>query len=92
MNMYENPSIIHGKMWGKGTGEMPNYEKMYAVLCGAVDDVMDELARIPFASPAAERLRAALEQAEEIYIRTSAYTTETDGNIIEFRCDASGRE
>ena len=25
---------------------MPNYEKMYAVLCGAIDDVMDELARI----------------------------------------------
>ena len=36
---------------------MPNYEKMYAVLCGAIDDVMDELARIPLASPSVERLR-----------------------------------
>ena len=71
---------------------MPNYEKMYAVLCGAIDDVMDELARIPLASPAVGRLHAALEQAEEIYIRTSAYTAETGGNIIEFRCGASGRE
>ena len=35
---------------------MPNYEKMYAVLCGAIDDVMDELARIPLASPSVERL------------------------------------
>ena len=66
---------------------MPNYEKMYAVLCGAVDDVMDELARIPLASPAVERLHS-----EEIYIRTSVYTAERDGNIIELRCDAESRE
>ena len=71
---------------------MPNYEKMYAVLCGAIDDVMDELARIPLASPAVERLHTALEQAEEIYIRTSIYAAEREGNIIELRCDASGRE
>ena len=71
---------------------MPNYEKMYAVLCGAVDDVMDELARIPLASPAVDRLHSALEQAEEIYIRTSVYTAERDGNIIELRCDAESRE
>lgn len=71
---------------------MPNYEKMYAVLCGAIDDVMEELARIPLASPSVESLRSALEQAEEIYIRTSVYTAERDGNIIELRCDVSGRE
>ena len=53
---------------------------------------MDELARIPLASPSVERLHSALEQAEEIYIRTSVYTAERDGNIIELRCDASGRE
>ena len=69
---------------------MPNYEKMYAVLCGAIDEVMDELARIPLASPAVERLHSAL--AEEIYIRTSVYTAERDGNIIELRCDAESRE
>ena len=33
-----------------------------------------------------------LEQAEEIYIRTSVYTAERAGNIIELRCDVSGRE
>lgn len=71
---------------------MPNYEKMYAVLCGAIDDVMDELARIPLARPSVERLHSALEQAEEIYIRTSVYTAERAGNIIELRCDVSGRE
>ena len=71
---------------------MPNYEKMYAVLCGAIDDVMDELARIPLASPAVERLQSAVEQAEEICIRTSVYTAERAGNIIELRCDVSGRE
>lgn len=71
---------------------MPNYEKMYAVLCGAIDEVMNELARIPLASPAVEHLHSALEQAEEIYIRTSFYTAERDGNIIELRCDVSGRE
>ena len=71
---------------------MQNYEKMYAVLCGAIDDVMDELARIPLASSSVERLHSALEQAEEIYIRTSVYTAERAGNIIELRCDVSGRE
>lgn len=71
---------------------MPNYEKMYAVLCGAIDDVMDELARIPLESPSVERLHSALEQAEEIYIRTSVYTAGRAGNIIELRCDVSGRE
>ena len=71
---------------------MPNYEKMYAVLCGAIDDVMDELARIPLASPSVERLHSALEHAKEIYIRTSVYTAERASNIIELRCDVSGRE
>ena len=71
---------------------MPNYEKMYAVLCGAIDEVMDELARIPLASPAVECLHSALEQAEGISIRTSVYTAERDGNIIELRCDAESRE
>ena len=54
--------------------------------------MMDELARIPLASPAVEHLHSALEQAEEIYIRTSVYTAERDGNIIELRCDAESRE
>ena len=50
---------------------MPNYQKMYAILCGAIDDVIDPLEKIPLAVPSARKLRAALEEAEELYIATS---------------------
>lgn len=50
---------------------MTDYRKMYAVLCGAVDDVIDPLENIPAAVPLAAVLRSALEQAEEIYIATA---------------------
>lgn len=50
---------------------MPNYKKMYAILCGAIDEVIDPLERIPLAVPSAKKLRAALEEAENIYIETS---------------------
>ena len=30
---------------------MPNYQKMYAILCGAIDDVIDPLEKIPLAVP-----------------------------------------
>lgn len=46
---------------------MADYKKMYAVLCGTVDDVIDELETIPLALPAATSLRNALLQTEEIY-------------------------
>ena len=46
---------------------MENYAKMYAVLCGAIDDVIDELERLPEAAGCAQRLKDALLQAEEIY-------------------------
>ena len=49
---------------------MPNYQKMYAILCGAIDDVIDPLEKIPLAVPSARKLRAALEEAEELYIAT----------------------
>ena len=42
---------------------MADYEKMYAVLCGAVDGVIEPLERIPLALPYARALRAALLQA-----------------------------
>lgn len=28
---------------------MPDYKKMYAILCGAIDDVIDPLEEIPLA-------------------------------------------
>ena len=46
---------------------MEDYAKMYAVLCGAIDDVIDELERLPEAAGCAQRLKDALLQAEEIY-------------------------
>ena len=41
---------------------------MYAVLCRAIDSVIDPLERIPLALPWAACLRKALLEAEEIYI------------------------
>ena len=57
---------------------MPDYKKMYAILCGAVDNVIDNLEEIPLAVPSAKILRKALEQAEEIYIETTPYLLEQD--------------
>ena len=39
---------------------MADYQKMYAVLCSAVDEVIDPLERIPLALSSARILRAAL--------------------------------
>lgn len=47
---------------------MEDYKKMYAVLCVAVDSVIDELDRIPLASHACHILKTALLEAEKIYI------------------------
>ena len=49
---------------------MPDYMKMYSVLCKAIDDVIDPLERIPLAQSSAEALKSALYEAEEIYIET----------------------
>lgn len=40
---------------------------MYAVLCGAIDDVIDGLEALPGAAEYAQHLKAALLQTEEIY-------------------------
>lgn len=45
-----------------------NYPKMYALLCGAVSDAIDELQNVPGAEMVAQRLENALRQAEECYI------------------------
>lgn len=50
---------------------MADYKKMYAVLCGAVDTVIEPLEQIPLALPAEEILHRALLDAEEIYIETT---------------------
>lgn len=50
---------------------MADYQKMYAVLCGAIDDVLEELQAIPLAQPYARKLYSALLTAEDIYIDTA---------------------
>lgn len=59
---------------------MPDYKKMYAVLCGAIDDVIDPLEKIPLTAPSVKILRDALLRAEEIYIETSFNETTKCGN------------
>ena len=45
-----------------------DYKKMYAVLCGAIDEVIEPLRAIPEAYPQMCSLQAALLEAEEIFI------------------------
>ena len=57
---------------------MADYRKMYAILCGAIDDVIDPLERIPLAIAQARRLCAALEEAEEVYL----FSTEREAGCV----------
>ena len=50
---------------------MPDYQKIYAPLCGPLHEVIDHLDKIPLAIPYASVLRRALEDAEELYIETA---------------------
>lgn len=69
---------------------MADYQKMYAILCGAVDDALMGLEQGSSAGLAsALRLRLALERAEEIYLETSMCAERRgDTNLIELRRDA----
>ena len=72
---------------------MADYKKMYAVLCGAVDNAVDELENIPPAKPCADRLTRALREAEEIYIDTTPYLAETaDAKILRLTVDQQPTE
>lgn len=51
---------------------MTDYKKAYALLFGAIDDVLDELGTIPEAEHARQVLQRALLAAEEQYLRQSA--------------------
>ena len=67
---------------------MADYEIMYAILCGAVDDVIDPLERIPMAKDCVEKLKAALLETEEIYIMTSP-DLEADSPETQAKLDAA---
>ena len=47
---------------------MTDYAKLYARLCGAIDEVLDELGTIPEARHAREKLQAAILDAEAQYL------------------------
>ena len=47
---------------------MTNYAKLYARLCGAIDEVLDELGMIPEAQHAREKLQTAILDAEAQYL------------------------
>lgn len=51
---------------------MPDYKKMYALLCGAVSDSIDELAGVSGAGRARCALRRNLLDAEELYLSAPA--------------------
>ena len=51
---------------------MTDYRKLYALLCCAIDEVLDPLNEIPAARPYARALQAALLQAEALYTRKIA--------------------
>ena len=66
---------------------MADYQKMYAILCGAVDDALMEQGSS--AACISLRLRLALERAEEVYLQTSMCAERRgDTNLIELRRDA----
>ena len=50
---------------------MTDYAKLYARLCGAIDEVLDELGTIPEARHAREQLQAAILDAEARYLNTA---------------------
>lgn len=65
---------------------MADYQKMYAILCGAVDDALMGLEQGSSAACISLRLRLALERAEEIYLETSMCAEwRGDTNLIELR-------
>lgn len=69
---------------------MTDYKKMYTVLCGAVDEVIDPLEQIPMARASVQVLREALLRAERIYIDTTTYTqVSKHPRVVELRSDDS---
>ncbi len=50
---------------------MTDYAKLYARLCGAIDEVLDELGTIPEARHAWGKLQAAILDAEAQYLDTA---------------------
>ena len=56
---------------GKEVHTMPDYQKMYYILCAAASKAMDALPRTSEAADAWNILQQALNEAEELYIDTA---------------------
>ena len=67
---------------------MPNYKRMYALLCGAMSDAVDEMADIPDAAVARRMLVRAMQQAEELYLDAPEPEAIDGTNLLRF----DGRE
>ena len=63
---------------------MDEYKKMYAVLCGAIDEVIEPLWAIPEAHREVQKLQDALLTAEEIFI-----SGENKGDNFEWQLNAN---
>lgn len=57
---------------------MADYQKMYATVCAAASEAVDESENIPLAMQCRDRLKAALLKAEDIYIETTIHVTDTE--------------
>lgn len=55
---------------------MADYEKMNAILCGAVDDAISALEPYPWARTTMQALQNAMMRAESVYIETTPYTSD----------------
>ena len=65
---------------------MPEYQKMYAILCAAASEAITLLKDIPPALPAKCALQAALYQAEDLYIDLPQPRYQEKGtDIFEFK-------
>ena len=47
---------------------MPDYKRMYAILCAAASEALDLLPELPVNNAARKHLQEALLEAEEIYV------------------------
>ena len=50
---------------------MPDYKKMYHILCAAASEALDELPDEPANAAGRETLQTALNEAEDVYIETA---------------------
>ena len=62
----------------RGGENVADYQKMYATVCAAASEAVDELENIPLAMQRRDRLKAALLKAEDIYIETTIHVTDTE--------------